>query len=264
MFSVNSICVRIGDTSILNGISCNVVAGECVGVIGPNGSGKTTLFNAISGFITHQHGTIFLGDRDISNLPPFSRAQQGIGRVFQNFGIFREMTVLENLVIALESRTSLWQTLRPWSSASRLIREQAKAFAAQVKLDGKLSSKAGTLSGGQMRLLEIVRTFAFGAQVFLLDEPTAGVSPKMKDDVADLIGFLRNQGKTILVIEHDIHFVQSFSNRVLVLDQGEVLLFDTPAKVTSDPRLQEIYFGKGISFSGPSFFSFPFFARFLE
>jgi len=244
MFSVSDISVQIGDSSILNGISCEVLPGECVGVIGPNGSGKTTFFNAISGFVVHQRGTITLAGRDISALPPYSRAQHGIGRVFQNFGIFRDMTVLENLIIALEGRASLRKTLLPWSSANRAIREEAKAFAAQVKLDAKISSKAGTLSGGQMRLLEIVRTLAFGAEVLLLDEPTAGVSPKMKDEVANLIRYVQSQGKTVLIIEHDINFVQSFSSRVLVLDQGQVLLFDTPENVTRDPRLHEIYFGK--------------------
>ena len=112
------------------------------------------------------------------------------------------------------------------------------------KLESKLSQRAGTLSGGQMRLLEIVRALAFGAEVFLLDEPTAGVSPKMKDEVAALISHVQALGKTTLIIEHDINFVQSFSKRVLVLDQGRVILDDTPENVRRNELLREIYFGK--------------------
>jgi branched-chain amino acid transport system ATP-binding protein len=244
MLQISDLHVQIGDAAILNGMSFTAAAGDSIGIIGPNGSGKTTLFNALSGFVLPQRGSITLKKQEISQLPPYARAELGIGRVFQNFGIFREMTVLENLVVALESRMSVWSTLMPWTATSRRVRDEAKSYAAQVKLDGKLSHKAGSLSGGQMRLLEIVRALAFGAEVFLLDEPTAGVSPKMKDEVSGLIRHVQQLGKTTLIIEHDINFVQSFSKRILVLDQGKILLDDSPEKVRSNALLQEIYFGK--------------------
>jgi branched-chain amino acid transport system ATP-binding protein len=189
-------------------------------------------------------GTIHLNEGDITELAPFERAERGIGRVFQSFGIFREMSVLENLMVALEGRASLWRTLFPWSQSSRAIREEAKDYAAQVGLVEKINHKAGSLSGGQMRLLEIIRALAFGAELFLLDEPTAGVSPKMKEEVALLISRVQSLGKTTLIIEHDINFVQSFSKRVIVLDQGRVILEGTPEEVRRNDLLQEIYFGK--------------------
>jgi branched-chain amino acid transport system ATP-binding protein len=244
MLTVSDIHLRIGDAHILNGVSFEAAPGDAIGIIGPNGSGKTTLFNCLSGFVHPYRGKISFLDQDITHLAPYVRAELGIGRVFQSFGIFREMTVLDNLVVALEARAGMWRTFLPWSPTSRAIRAKAKEFLAQVKLDGKANDRAGMLSGGQMRLLEIVRALAFGAEVFLLDEPTAGVSPKMKDEVAALISHVQALGKTTLIIEHDINFVQSFSKRVLVLDQGRVILDDTPDNVRRNELLQEIYFGK--------------------
>ena len=244
MLEVSDLHLKIGDALILNGVSFSAQAGDSIGIIGPNGSGKTTLFNCLSGFVLPFQGSVSLRGENITHTPPYLRAELGVGRVFQSFGIFREMIVLENLVVALESRAGVLRTFFPWSTTSRMIRAQAKEFAAQVKLDGKLSQRAGMLSGGQMRLLEIVRALAFGAEVFLLDEPTAGVSPKMKDEVAALISHVQTLGKTTLIIEHDINFVQSFSKRVLVLDQGRVILDDSPENVRKNDLLREIYFGK--------------------
>lgn len=114
----------------------------------------------------------------------------------------------------------------------------------EIHLEGKALNKAGTLSGGQMRLLEITRTLALGADLFLLDEPTAGVSPRMKEDIAASIKKLQTLGKTVLIIEHDITFIQKFCNRIIVLEEGRVVLDDLPERVRSDGRLQEIYFGR--------------------
>lgn len=244
MLKVTDIYLQIGDAHILNGVTFDAQPGDAIGIIGPNGSGKTTLFNCLSGFVFPRKGQIHFKNAEISRLPAFARAELGIGRVFQSFGIFREMTVQENLMVALESRASFLATALPWSATSRALRAQARDFAGQVGLAGKLKDKAGSLSGGQMRLLEIVRALAFGAEIFLLDEPTAGVSPRMKDEVAALITHLHALGKTTLIIEHDINFVQSFSQRIIVLDQGKVILEGTPQEVRRNQLLQEIYFGK--------------------
>jgi branched-chain amino acid transport system ATP-binding protein len=244
MLRVSDLHLQIGEMSILNGVTFSAQPGDTIGIIGPNGSGKTTLFNCLSGFVFPSKGTIHLNEQDVTALASYERAELGIGRVFQSFGIFREMSVLENLMVALEGRASLWRTLFPWSRSSRAIREEAKDYAAQVGLAEKINHKAGALSGGQMRLLEIIRALAFGAEVFLLDEPTAGVSPRMKEEVAALIRRVQSLGKTTLIIEHDINFVQSFSSRVIVLDQGRVLLEGSPEEVRSNEMLQEIYFGR--------------------
>jgi ABC-type branched-subunit amino acid transport system ATPase component len=243
MLSLSHVVVSFGATKILNGLSCEFKVGETVGIIGPNGSGKTTLFNCVSGLVPISDGTISLRDREIQSLEPHERARLGLGRVFQNFGIFREMTLLENVLIALESRLPWSAGIAPWSRTTRELSKEALSYLDQVGLAAKANEKAASLSGGQMRLLEIIRTLALGAEIFLLDEPTAGVSPRMKDDVASLIKKLQSLKKTVLIIEHDITFIQKFCSRIVVLNEGTVVLDDTPEKVRADARLKEIYFG---------------------
>jgi len=240
---VKHLAFSIRGAPILNGISFAVKAGETVGIIGPNGSGKTTLFNCLSGFNRVPTGVLFFRGEDIGPLGPSQRALKGVGRVFQNPGIFREMTLLENMITALEGRQPLLSTFFPWSSTHAANRTEALRYLGEVGLEGKANQKASSLSGGQMRLLEITRTLAFGADLFLLDEPTAGVSPKMKEEVAHLVQQLRTLGKTVLVIEHDIQFIQRFCDRILVLDVGQVVMDGDPKSVRENPRLQEIYFG---------------------
>ena len=247
VLSVNGLEVSFGDAKILQGVTFGLKAGSTVGIIGPNGSGKTTLFNCLSGFVSPSAGTIFIGNKNVTSLSPNERARCGLGRVFQNFGIFREMTVQENLIIALQSKvpwgSSTVSSLLPWGRGYRQVKEEALTYLREVKLEEKAHLKAGSLSGGQMRLLEIIRSVAFGASVLLLDEPTAGVSPKMKDTIAELITTLHSNGKTVLIIEHDINFIQRFCERILVLDGGRVVLDDTPERVRENKALQEVYFG---------------------
>jgi ABC-type branched-subunit amino acid transport system ATPase component len=244
MLEIADIVVSFRGTKVLNGISCSITSGETVGVIGPNGSGKTTLFNCVSGFAPCDDGTIKLRGERIDQLTAHLRARRGLGRVFQNFGIFREMTLLENIQLALESRHDHTAGFLPWSKRTREIKEEAMTFLQEVGLEKKAVDKAGSLSGGQMRLLEIIRTLARGAELFLLDEPTAGVSPRMKEDIARSIKNLQSLGKTVLIIEHDITFIQKFCDRIVVLEEGRVVLDDTPERVRNDERLQEIYFGR--------------------
>ncbi len=185
MLEIKSLHFRIGETPILNGIDLSVQRGEKVGIIGPNGSGKTTLFNCISGFNRPTSGSIHFNNQKITKLSPHRRAALGIGRVFQTFGVFKEMSVTENIVTAIESQERSF--VLPWSAKLRRNQAQALQFLEEVGLADRATQKAGSLSGGQMRLLEISRAVAFGAEIFLLDEPTAGVSPKVKSEVERLL-----------------------------------------------------------------------------
>jgi len=244
VLKIENLSCNVSGTQILNDINVTFEVGETVGIIGPNGSGKTTLFNCISGFMPGISGHLYLKDKEIIKASPSTRARLGIGRVFQNFGIFRDMSILENMLIAFEGKRPILTTFFPWAKMNRVHKEQALELLGRVNLAHRASEKASSLSGGQMRLLEIVRLLASNAEVFLLDEPTAGVSPKMKDEVVGLIQSLIELNKTIIVIEHDINFIQRFCERIVVLDGGKVVLDDVPEKVRADPRLQEIYFGK--------------------
>lgn len=243
LLEVSDLHLKLGHTQILNGIDLRVNEGETVGIIGPNGSGKTTFFNCLSGFHQPWRGEIHFNKSDITTLRPSERALQGIGRVFQNSGVFREMSCSENIVTALESRQPLRKTFLPWGSTHSQNSDRALELLSEIGLGDKAKEKAGSLSGGQMRLLEIIRTLAFGASLFLLDEPTAGVSPKMKADVIALVRKLQDLGRTVLVIEHDINFIQSFCSRIVVLDSGKVVLDGAPEEVRNSELLHEIYFG---------------------
>lgn len=222
---------------ILSGVHLHVDIGEVVGVIGPNGSGKTTLFNVLSGFYVPTSGSIHFRGSDITGVSAAKRAQLGVGRVFQNFGIFREMTLEENVLVALEALPKEQRTAL--GSLNDVVHETL----AMVGLTSHAKQKAGSLSGGQMRLLEIARTLKSGKELFLLDEPTAGVSPKLTQQVANLIAELKKEGKTVLIVEHDLPFISRICDRVVVMDVGKVVLTGTPKEVKQSKELQELYFG---------------------
>lgn len=234
---------RIAGQHILDGISLQVREGESVGIIGPNGSGKTSLFNCISGFSRLSEGSVHFLGRDVTHLDPEQRSRLGMGRVLQNSGIFRDMTVEENILVALESRHSWSKAFFPWSSSSKQLRSDSVRWLAEIGLEKKAKDKASSLSGGQLRLLEIVRALGFGAELFLLDEPTAGVSPKMRSEVAKLLTRIIALGKTVLTIEHDMNFIEQFCNRMVVLDSGKIALQGSVQEVRNSPQLKEIYFG---------------------
>ncbi|MBU0767216.1 ABC transporter ATP-binding protein [Patescibacteria group bacterium] len=237
ILSVSGLSFSIGDHQILKNISFDVDEGEVIGLIGPNGSGKTTLFNVLSGFLKPISGTVHLRGKDITRAIPSKRAQMGIGRVFQNFGIFREMTLEENVLVALESLS------KDQRGELGDLKEVVKGTLEMAGLTQFAKQKAGSLSGGQMRLLEMSRTFKTGKDLFLLDEPTAGVSPKMTHQISDLITGLKKSGKTALVIEHDLPFIGKICDKVIVLDVGEIVLHGKPSEVQKSKELQEIYFG---------------------
>lgn len=244
MLKINNLSYKIKGKNILQGISFSLAEGEIVGIIGPNGSGKSSLLNCISGFNIPTSGSIHFNKKTINNLQPDKIASLGIGRVFQQSGIFKDMTVVENVIISIENRSSQKSFILNGSGKYKQNLQEAMGYLEEIGLAEKANEKASSLSGGQMRLLEIIRTFAFGSNLFLLDEPTAGVSPKMKDDLEKLILKLKNEGKSVLIVEHDINFIKKFCSRIIVLDVGKLVLEDDPASIQDNPLLKLIYFGK--------------------
>lgn len=239
-FEALALNFRIGDSSILNDLSVDASSGERLGIIGPNGSGKTTFFNCLSGFSKPQKGTISFDGQDVTRMSPSDRAIKGLGRLFQNFGIFRDLTVYENLLVAIESR----ERVGFFSFLKRKdFNEEIMHLLSLVGLEGKKNHKAGSLSGGQLRLLEIVRLIAFDAKLYLLDEPTAGVSPKMKLDILKALNSLLPKDAIVMLIEHDINFIKDFCSRAVVFDSGHCVLSGSVEDVRENPLLQEVYFG---------------------
>ena len=237
ILSLDKVNLTIQDHHILKDISFDVEEGEVVGLIGPNGSGKTTLFNVLSGFLPASTGSITFRDEDITKLIPSKRAHLGLGRVFQHFGIFRDMTLEENVMVAIDALPKKQRALL--GDMKDIVQETLE----MATLTDHAKKKAGSLSGGQMRLLEIARTLKSGKELFLLDEPTAGVSPKMTTQVADIIKELKDEGKTVIIIEHDLPFISKICDRVVVLDVGNVVLEGPPDHVKKSKELCEIYFG---------------------
>ena len=244
MLKLENIHVKFGKTPILHDISLSLSPGEIVGIIGPNGSGKTTLLNAISGFAKPSEGSILFQDQDVTRSSAFQRASQGIGRSFQSAGVFRDMTVEENLIIAIEQvKTYPWW----WQFSRKYLKKTAEIIdhsLEEVGLTAHKKSLAGVLSGGQLRLLELARLGLTDGSLLLIDEPTAGVAPAMKKTLAKTIrSLLQEQKRSILIIEHDLKFLFELVDRVIVIVEGRVYMEGKPADVAQDRKLQEVYFG---------------------
>lgn len=219
-----------GGIRAINGISLCVEAGEIVGIIGPNGSGKTTFVNLIMGIHYPDAGQIFFQGQDITGLPPETIAQQGISKTFQISRPFAELSVLQNMLVA---------GLR----LPRGVREERALTLLQVmNLLPLQSQKAGELSFGQTKLLEFARVLMLDPQLILLDEPVAGVHPRLIAQLENVIQELRGK-KTFLIIEHNVMLISKLCDRVVVFNEGEILTAGSIHTVQSDPRVQEAYFG---------------------
>lgn len=243
MLTVKNLTIRFNQTPVLHDISLSVKPGEIVGLIGPNGCGKTTFLNALSGFSKVESGSIVFNECEIKNWEPHHRAAQGIGRSFQHAGIFKEMTLEENLIIALE----LVEKLPWWWKFSRTQREKAQAttttLLTSVGLAQKRHELAGMLSGGQLRLLELLRLRLSGGTLLLIDEPTAGVSPAMKQILAQQLRSLKSAHQSMIIVEHDLKFLFDIVDRVVVFVEGKFFLEGTPSEVVKNAQLREVYFG---------------------
>jgi len=231
-----------GKTPIIRGISMNVRAGERVGIIGPNGAGKSTLFNLISGRIEPTSGRVLLNGQNVVGKKPFEINRMGLSRSFQITNIFPKLSVFENLRCGV-----LWSLGYKYTFLKFLMdlddaNDRAQALMESIQLDKKRDTLAINLTYAEQRTLEIGITIAGGAQVILLDEPTAGMS---KLETRHFIKLIRQvtEGKTLLTVEHDMDVVFGLADKIAVVVYGELLAFDTPDAVRANARVQEAYLG---------------------
>jgi branched-chain amino acid transport system ATP-binding protein len=231
-----------GNTSVIRDVNLTVVKGERHALIGPNGAGKSTLFNLISGYMIPTAGSILLKDEIISGLPPFQINRRGLSRSFQVSNVFASMSVWENIRCAL-----LWGTGHRyafWKNIDNLpeVRERTAQILQDVNLISRRDVPAGLLAYAEQRTLEIGITIAGGADVILLDEPTAGMSRAETERAVALIRRL-TEGRTLLIVEHDMSVVFRLADRISVLVYGQIIASGTPEEIRGNPKVKEAYLG---------------------
>ena len=231
LLEVRNLTKRFGGVIAVNGCSLVLVPGKIYGLIGPNGSGKTTLFNCITGLERRDAGQVLFKGRRIDGLKPHQIAHIGIGRTFQIIRVFPELTALENLLVV---------TQEPFE----LARRKAMDLLRFVTLDRLQDEYAGNLSYGQQKLLEFSRVLMTDPELILLDEPAAGVNRTLLNELLAAIASLRDRGKTILIVEHDMKVVMGLCERIFVLDYGEKIAEGPPEAIQGDERVVEAYFGR--------------------
>ncbi|MFL4973749.1 MAG: ABC transporter ATP-binding protein [Microvirga sp.] len=233
---------RFGRTEIIRGVSLEIPAGERHAVIGPNGAGKSTLFNLISGRFAPSAGEIRLKGEDVTGLRPFEINRRGLSRSFQVTNIFPRLSVWENVRCAvlwsLGYRYSFWHGI----DALAEVRARTESILEQINLLPRRQVQAGVLAYAEQRALEIGITIASGAEIILLDEPTAGMSHSEADQAVALIRAV-TRGKTLVIVEHDMAVVFGLADRISVLVYGEIIATDVPEKIKANTAVQEAYLG---------------------
>jgi len=248
MLSIRNVGKRFGGLQVLEDVSFEVPGGSIFGLIGPNGAGKTTVFNLVTGLLEPTAGSITLQGRKIAGLPPHEITQLGVARTFQNIRIFRDMTLLENVVVGMHhlmdyGPLAMLFATTTYRDAERRARERAMELLSWVKLDHKADLTADNLSYGDQRKLEFARALATEPKLLLLDEPVAGMTDEETERTAEL--FLSLEGKhSLVVVEHDMDFVASIARTVTVLHEGSVLAEGPMDEVQGDERVIEVYLGR--------------------
>ena len=244
MLELKNLSRHFGGVKALDGIDLVVRRGEILGLIGPNGSGKSTTVNLIAGLYRPTTGTLHFQGHDIAKLAPHQRSQLGIARTFQNIRLFGQLTVWQNVWAARVVRQGGWAGFRQrWLAGAGAARDEAEELLRFSGLADKRDQLAGNLAFGEQRRLELARAAASGAPLLLLDEPAAGMNAEEIDDLDVRIRALRDQGRTILLIEHHMELVMNVCDRVAVLNFGRKIAEGTPAEVQGDAQVRAAYLG---------------------
>ena len=248
MLETKNLTIRFGGHIAVNDVTCSFAPGTLTAIVGPNGAGKTTYFNLISGQLKASAGTVSLDGQLLSRLSPSARTHAGLGRAFQLTNLFPNLTVLENVRLAVQATRSgahrhgmnLWSI---WSDHTALI-ERADELLAQINLKGKEHASVASLPHGDQRKLEVALLMALEPKVFMFDEPTAGMNAAEVPVILDLIrGLKADKSKTILLVEHKMDVVRELADRIIVLHNGQLVADGEPAEVIASPIVQEAYLG---------------------
>lgn len=228
---VENIVKRFDEVLALDHCSFSIEKGSITGLIGPNGAGKTTLFNIITGVLSPDSGQIYFKGKDITGRKPHEIARMGIGRTFQLVRIFPKMTLLENLIVV--GRKSEKETV-----------EKAMKLLDLIKLSDKSDEYASNLSFGQQKLLSLAQVLMLDSELILLDEPAAGINPTLQNELMQLINQLNREGKTFIIIEHDMKIIMGYCHNAIALNYGQKIAEGSCSLIEKDERLLEHYFGR--------------------
>jgi lipopolysaccharide export system ATP-binding protein len=229
----NQIVKSYGRRRVVDGVSLEVGVGEIVGLLGPNGAGKTTTFHSISGFVRPDEGQILLDGEQITDLPMYRRARQGIGYLPQETSIFRGLTVAENIRAVLEARGI------PVSQRQ----QRQEQLLAELNLEERAHQRADTLSGGETRRVEIARALATEPRFMLLDEPFTGIDPRTVEDIQIIVGELQKKGLSILITDHNVRETLQITDRAYIMVDGRILTSGTARELTEDESVRRLYLG---------------------
>jgi ABC-type branched-subunit amino acid transport system ATPase component len=242
MLQTRQLTKAFGGVRAVDGLSVTIEQGKITALIGPNGSGKTTLVNLLSGMLPSDAGAVVVGaGEELRRIRPYDLPGHGITRTFQEVRLFEQMTVLDNLLVVL-TRRGVFAALLERDSAEHLAR--AREILGRTGLAEKEGELAATLSYGQRKLLEIGRALAMDVDVYLFDEPFAGLFPEMVQTIIEIVRSLREAGRTVVLIEHDMGVIRQLADSIVVLDEGRLLAQGEPAEVLEDRRVVEAYLGR--------------------
>ena len=244
ILEVSQVTKSFGGLKAVDNCTFSVKKGSITGLIGPNGAGKTTMFNIISGNLSPSEGHIYFNDKDITKMGSYKRAHLGLGRSFQKIRIFPELSVLENIIIAFkDNKEKIWQAFVPQKAHKKTLEKRAMKLLESVNLQEKSNLKGYELSYGQKKLLEILRIKAVDAKFILLDEPTAGINPTLIKDIKKMIKSLRDEGRTILIVEHNMPFIMDLCEHIIVMDRGTNIAEGKPSDIQKNEKVLKAYLG---------------------